>query len=585
MLFAETFFVEKDSDTGAPWRLWPYQKVPPRYRGNTIHECGAEVGKTREIVLLLVWMLLGFGPKRRGEILVGAAQDGHLDTLYGEVEFQLRATPWLDGQIDWQSSKVKPYRKLVAKNGNVAHFRPAGYDGEAFRSIHAGLALFGDEVAKWKNRKHFDEFFRAAKPSAEIRLYSTPDGDRNSRFYELAQAALQVSSYETPPEPPRAADGATVRRFLKFRWRKSEAPAPYWSEARRQAFVEQWGGIDSPGYQQNVEGAWGDAVNAVFPWEHFEPATRYDPEYLEAKLLYNATERRFYVSAARLNPAFEPSARLGDESERAPAMLLPTLDQEIDEGNLDLEALLSGIFQRARSAHFAGGIDCGSTDDPTEILLAEVLGDRRRVFARLQLRRFTYPMQRSVVRALERAVGEPSFGWGLDAGGVGSALEHLLVEGEARWSLDGRLSGFVPNAKTVDRNPESGEPVCDPGSEAPRKVSNKELATRLLELGLQHRRHLYPRSPDFLQQFPNHTARKGSSGDRIFAKTNDHLIDARRYLELRIFELEHGDGAAVPIVYRTPGDSRLGGGRWARDESTAARAIGNSDNRRNPAPW
>jgi len=198
VFFVETFFIERDDVDGRPWRLFGYQKPSMRYRGNTVHECGAEVGKTREIVGLATWMLLGCAPRQRGDILISAAQDGHLDSIYDEILFQLRSTPYLEQQIDWSASRVKPYRKIVALNGNRLELRPAGYDGEAIRGLHVGLAGFLDEAAKLKNPRIFDEFFRALKPGAEGRIYSTPDGDRHCTYYRLCQQATPVTELRHP---------------------------------------------------------------------------------------------------------------------------------------------------------------------------------------------------------------------------------------------------------------------------------------------------------------------------------------------------------------------------------------------------
>lgn len=554
VLWAECYLVERDDASGRPWRLWEYQKPSARYRGNTIHECGAEVGKTREIVLLTLWLLMGNGPRQRGGILLAAAMDGHLDSIYDEILYQLKATSFLDLQVNWDETKVKPYKKLVAKNGNRCDLRPGGFDGEAFRGIHAGLAILGDEVAKWANPKIFSEFFRAALPTAEARLYSTPDGNRAGRFFALCQAAPLAEQALAGRAVGELAPAATEeRRFVRFRWSKPQMPPPFWTEARRRGYIEQYGGVDSPGYQQNVLGNWGDAVNSVWPWEQFEPCCRYLADYVEARVLWNDAERAFYVEAYRLNPGFEISARLGDEESRGPEPLLRLRDEIFPAGNFDLEALFRALFTRPRG-HLVAGIDCGSTDDPTEVLFFEPLGRDRRCVARVQLKRFTYPEQVRALAALDR-IFEPSHGYGLDATGVGTALEHQLVEGLGAWSLDGRLSGYVMNAKTVDLNPETGEPARDPQTDKERKVSNKELSTRLLELGVQKREWQFPRSPDFLQQFPNHTARKGPSGERIFDRTNDHLIDATRVAALRLFEMDQGF-ADVPIEYATPRGSR-----------------------------
>ncbi len=558
--FVESFFVERDGPrAGHPWELWPYQRQSMRYRGSTVHECGAEVGKSREILGLAVWWLLGCGPRSRGDQLICASQDGHLESLHVELVHQLRATPHLAAQIDWDRSKVKPYRVLVAKNGNRLEMRPAGYDGEALRGLHVGLAAYFDEAAKVKNPRCFDEFFRAVKPGAETRIYSTPDGDRSSVFFRLCNQApaVPIRTAEPPPTPGRSlsaapgpfsppADGKAIR----FRWPKTLMPPPYWTEERRRQLIDRYGGVDSPGYQQLVLGNWGDPAATVFPWEQFVARVRHVSEYLVARLLWNAPQRTVQVSVSRLDPTYQIGARTGDEAATGPQPLLPVLDRELDAANFDLAGLLTSIFQPL-PGHLVAGIDCGASDDPTEILLWETRGELARCVARLQLKRFDYPAQRTAVRVLDQLF-RPSHGWGLDATGVGSALEHLLREGEEGWSLDGRVTGYVFNARVADRNPETGEAIEDPATGRFRQVSAKEMATRILEQRIQRARIEFPADPEFLSQFPSHTAEVGSSGQRVFRNTGDHIIDASRVAMLRLFDLEHGDGAAPPVLFHVP---------------------------------
>ena len=561
VFFCETFFVERDGPrAGLPWELFPYQKQSMRYRGHTVHECGAEVGKTREIIGLATWHLLGCGPRQRGDQLICASQDGHLESIYVEILHQLRATPHLAAQIDWDRSRVKPYRVLVARNGNRLEMRPAGYDGEAIRGLHVGLAAYLDEAAKIKNSRVFDEFFRALKPGAEARVYSTPDGDRSSVYFRLCSQApaVPVSAAELPPPRgrslstgpgdffPQREDGQAIR----FRWPKTLMPPPYWTDERRRQLVDRYGGVDSPGYQQLVLGNWGDPAATVFPWDQFVARVRPVPEYVVASLIHNAPQRTVQVTASRLDPTYQIGARTGDEAATGPQPLLPIMDREIDVANFSLEGMLTSIFQPVEG-HLVAGIDCGASDDPTEILIWETRGPLARCVARLQLKRFDYPAQRTAVRVLDRLF-RPSHGWGLDATGVGSALEHLLREGEPGWTLDGRVTGYVFNARVPDRNPETGETIEDPATGRARQVSAKELATRLLEMRIQRARIEFPADPGFLAQFPNHTAEIGSSGARVFRNTADHIVDASRVAMLRLFDLEHGDGAVAPVLFQVP---------------------------------
>lgn len=91
--WVETFLFEPR--TGEPYRLFDYQRESMRaWRQDTVHQCGAEVGKTREIIGLLLW---GCCTSMGGEVdrpwfLVGAPLQSHLDEIIMAVEDQVGVT-------------------------------------------------------------------------------------------------------------------------------------------------------------------------------------------------------------------------------------------------------------------------------------------------------------------------------------------------------------------------------------------------------------------------------------------------------------------------------------------------------------
>lgn len=554
VIWCECHLVERDSDDGRPWRFWGFQKASMRYRGHVVHEDGAEVGKTREIVGLALWM----AHTRRGDILIGAPSDGPLELIWQELTWQCKQTPSLEQAVNWDETKVKPYRVMRVLD-NFVHARTGGLDGEPFRAVHVkGAGLF-DEVAKAKNPQVMSEFFRALKPEAEARLYSVPDGDRTSRYYDICQRAALVPTGTT--EPPPVQTGA--RRFYKFRWPQTLKPAPFWSEQRRAELIEMFGGEDSPGYQHNVLGNQGAAENTVFPWAQFLPCCSYLDEYREVLLSRDQETGQVTLTARRLNPSYVP-VRLGDEDDeksRAQADALTIARDEIDAEDWDPYLALSPLLGHLVEGQLAAGIDCtgqgsrGRKPDPFELVLARVIGDRHRFVGRVQLRGFDYAGQRDVTLAVD-ALLHPAYGWGLDASGNGSAVEHMLLEGAevgGRFrSLEGRLTAYLGGTPTTDIDPTSGEPVTDRRTGRDRLVSQKELATVCLERLIQARRGEFPLSLEWLLQWTNHTAAAGASDQRIFAKTNDHLIEAARALETRLLAVAHGDdGPAVYAVHST----------------------------------
>src|SRR5215210_3582494 len=184
VLWVETNLVNKPEDGGGLWQLFPYQRPSLRFRGHVVHQDGAEVGKSREIVGLLLWGCLA---AERGGVLVGSALDGDLDEIWEEVE--------------WQPS-TKPYRRLTWRNGLRVLFRPAGHDGRAYRGIHVRGWLLHDEAAKVVNPRSWAEFWRAGKPGCEIRIYSVPTGDRQCTFQRIADNAVPAESI-VPDDTPK----------------------------------------------------------------------------------------------------------------------------------------------------------------------------------------------------------------------------------------------------------------------------------------------------------------------------------------------------------------------------------------------
>src|SRR5687767_1812017 len=112
VLWVETNLVNKPEDGGGLWQLFGYQRPSLRFRGHVVHQDGAEVGKSREIVGLLLWGCLA---AERGSVLVGSALDGDLDEIWEEVEWQLSANPFLADSL--RGSTTKPYRRLTWRNG------------------------------------------------------------------------------------------------------------------------------------------------------------------------------------------------------------------------------------------------------------------------------------------------------------------------------------------------------------------------------------------------------------------------------------------------------------------------------------
>ncbi|HEX4954792.1 MAG TPA: hypothetical protein VF017_15475 [Thermoanaerobaculia bacterium] len=530
VVFAESMLWERDADEPTLWRLFDYQKGSMRYRGDTVHQCGAEVGKSREITALTLWRTT----TRRGDVLIAAAQEGHLDEVWEEIAFQREASPWIEAQFNPKGTKVKPYRSHRLRNGNRILFRPCGNDGTALKSLHISGTIFLDEAASVRNRKVFGNFFSRAKPGCESRVYAVPDGDRTSPYFELTEESVAVDVFRPVAVPGKRA---------KFIWPKTLMPEPWWSPERQAKLARELGGVDSPEYRQNVMGEHGDPTSSVFPWPVFSQCLRYDPDYVAVKLTLQATDGLIYVDAYRLNQAYQVAAA-GDESDEAAAgPEVPICREQVAFTPDALTTLIRRFFSPSEGRQLALGVDFGGSENPSELLLFEQTGLRRRVKGRLHLKRWPYPDQERAIRDLFDVV-EPALGAGLDSTGVGVTVEQLLLEmREGRRYLGGEIGGYVFN-NTVPEVGEDGEVLLD-SRDRPRMVTLKELATRILELEIQQQTIEFPYDPDFMVAFPGHTARIGPSGQRIYSKKNDHLIDACRVAELRLRFL--GEGAPVDL--------------------------------------
>ncbi len=583
VLWVETNLVNKPEDGGGLWQLFPYQRPSLRYRGHVVHQDGAEVGKSREIVGLLLWGCLA---AERGSVLVGSALDGDLDEIWEEVEWQLSANPYLADAL--RNRTTKPYRRLTWRNGLRVLFRPAGHDGRAYRGIHVRGWLLHDEAAKVVNPRSWAEFWRAAKPGAEIRIYSVPTGDRQCAFQRIADNAvpsesvvpsdtpelaieqlLRPSTAETPEGVRALARDLGGRTWVRFHWPKTIMPHPFWSEARRQEFIGFYGGPDEPGYVHNVLGLPGDPEYSLFPERLLKPALTWIPDYLSISFRWDARAGQLDGLSRRLNPSYpwgeegetQPAANDDPEEAEGPAdalqPYLTVLQDSLDISGWDRwdadrrrQAItdLAGYFLRALPGDLTAGVDVGSAT-VTEILFERRNGLSDTVVLRLHLTGWNWYAQRDFILALD-AIFHPAGGWGFDATGVGRVLVDLLAP-----DLGDRLSGYVFNRAAPAVDPSTGEPQLDPTSGREILISYKELGTQLIERRLHGRTLELPFDPEVRHLLANHTYSQ-SGESRRFSKLNDHLVDALRIAELRKLTADWAT-FTPPLVHATPTGSAI----------------------------
>lgn len=524
VLWAAAFLREPDNPD-KPYTFWDYQQESVRYDGHTLHECGAEVGKTREIIAKLFYKAFTV---ERGSALVGAPQLVHLMEILDAIEEQFEFNADLKSSL--AHHRKHPHHRLKFTNGFTIDFRPSGFDGTSFRGVHVRtLALF-DEGPKAKNKDIFKEFWRAGKPGCAFKLYGTPDGDRSCEFYRLcARADGKVFSDEEDNNV-----GPKNITFKKFHWGKPLMPDPFWNDTRRRFYIELYGGEDSPGYQQNVLGNWGDPENSVFPWHQFARLLKHIPAYRVLKILVDASQGEVSLFGAE----YSPQVKDGEKGQPDEVILQ---DHKMSIASFDIRTEIKSFFESVPGLYY-GGADLGFSVDPTEILIKLIFGRTHRTVARLQLKGVTYDQQAEAIDALDDLFdgNRLEMGWGIDYGNAGSAVCHIL-QNQEQFSAKGfedRLTGYQFGA-TYEAVNEDGDTLTDPITRKAVKMTGKELSTDLIVTKMQRQELEYPFDPDMMLYYPNHTYRQGDR-HRIYKKTDDHLIDADRVLTLRV--ILPGDG-------------------------------------------
>jgi hypothetical protein len=555
--FAERDQVREDSGevwraAGAPWELFPVQAEMAALRGNLIFQCGAEIGKTRDIVLGTLWEIDLGGAND----LIAADSDITLDGIAQELDFQISRNARIGGGL--LESRVKPLRRWEFANGSRLEMRLCGHDGRQFRGGHFGPTIRVDEGAKWKNPQQFTELWRAGSPGTSFRVYSTPDGDYSSPFFELCDRAEPINR-EKGSKPASATK--TGPKFRKFVVTKKDLPAPFWTEERAAKFREMYGGEKSPGWASNVLGEWGEPSYSVFPITMLEPCLKYLPRYRVVAAEIDRTAGRVSFRAARLSPEAETleGERREDllADDRASFFEPRALANRIAEFFPSLADLTDPVLYC--------GADLGSATDPSEFLFARVVGGSWSTLFRLHLVRSSWQEQAEIVARLDHASGH-RVRYGFDAGSAGSALISFLTESEAFRAcpvcrapvfFSERLRGFGFGEK-VDETDEDGNPVLNQdrldagGNAAAFRLSNKEFSTRVLERKMQARElelgHDAGAGDQRLavsQLLLNHTSSGlTSKGERRFRAEDDHFPDALRQLALRIVADRRATGPA-----------------------------------------
>jgi hypothetical protein len=241
-----------------------------------------------------------------------------------------------------------------------------------------------DEGA-WLSEKAWKALRQCLKAGGRLRIYSTPNGLRDTTYYRLTASA----------------------QFRVFRW-----PSwlnPNWTAEREEELLEFYGGRDTSGWQHEVAGEHGKPSYGAFNVEHFNLCRHEIVEY-----------QKIVITGEELK-----SCETEEESHDRLEMLLNLVPQ-------------TGVF-------WIGG-DLGYTNDPTEIVVFREVEVAERPLVKLVLRvhleHVAYPHIGQVFALLERYFTPVRIG--VDNGGNGLAVvqELLTLDKYRDLGLDGRLVAY-----------------------------------------------------------------------------------------------------------------------------------------------
>lgn len=166
------------------------------------------------------------------------------------------------------------------------------------------------------------------------------------------------------------------------------------------------------------------------------------------------------------------------------------------------------------------GCDLGYARDPSEFVVYRSEPPCFVNVLRLHLEGVNYARQQQIIQALDAAYDFR--GVGIDAGNSGRAVAHQLMALGEEWC--GKIQAFEFGGSM------ELQPMPD-GNLVRRRV--KEFMTELLQRRMNEGTIRFPPIADRESQYAAHTYGVGASGQIVYEKGNDHVIDADRCAILR----------------------------------------------------
>jgi hypothetical protein len=225
-----------------------------------------------------------------------------------------------------------------------------------------------------------------------------------------------------------------------------------------------YGGTDSPGYIHRVLGLHGSPAHAVFDLDNY----------------------------------------------------LSCVDESLDFASLTVAEDDSFSLPSApASGDYYLGCDLGYARDPSEFVVFRAEPPHLANVLRVHLRGVNYARQQEIIIELDAAYDFRAIG--IDCGNNGRAVAHNLMAQGPAWCEKVRAFEFGAALEL--------EPLPDG---RPDRRPMKSFMTELLQRHLADRSIVFPALPDRETQYASHTYSIGVSGQVLFEKGNDHLIDADR---------------------------------------------------------
>jgi hypothetical protein len=244
---------------------------------------------------------------------------------------------------------------------------------------------------------------------------------------------------------------------------------PDFDDAKEKELAHLYGGRTTPGYLHRVLGQHGAPMHAVFSLD----------EYLQC------------------------------------------VDDGIDFEGIDLkEGEPFGGPGQVSPGDYYLGCDLGYARDPSEFVVYRNAPPHLVNVLRVHLEGVNYARQQEIIEALDAVYNFR--GIGIDAGNSGRAVAHQLMALGEQWCQKIQAFEFGGRMEL--------QPLPD-GRLVRRRV--KEFMTELLQRRMNEGTIRFPALADRESQYAAHTYVVGTSGNIVYEKGNDHIIDADRCALLR----------------------------------------------------